>query len=305
GQVAGHRVDAVSEILPGSGDAGDDGLAAELAVGADLAGDAGDFGGEAAELIDHGVDRFFELQNLAAHVDGDFFRQFAVGHGDGDIGDAAHLGGQVPGHEIDAVGQILPHAAHVANLRLAAELAFGADFARDAGHFAGEGVELLHHGVDHARGGEKFAAQRLAFRLHGDGLGEVAFGDGADDARHFRGWTDQIFNQLVDRVDPAFPRAARRARRHPLGELPFAADHAAHALDLSGAVRHHFDDVVQGVGDLAVDAAQSGGQAHRKVALFDRGQSLQKLPRIEPVHFQLACGSIRHSSLLRALTSYQ
>ena len=44
---------------------GTSGLAAELALGADLAGDAGDFGGEGAQLIDHRVDGVLELQDLA------------------------------------------------------------------------------------------------------------------------------------------------------------------------------------------------------------------------------------------------
>ena len=47
-QVAGHQVDVVGQVLPRAGDAGHDGLAAELAFGADLAGDAGHFGGERA-----------------------------------------------------------------------------------------------------------------------------------------------------------------------------------------------------------------------------------------------------------------
>ena len=38
--------------------------------------------------------------------------------------------------------QVPPTPAH---LRLAAELAFGADLARHAGHFRGEGVELVDH----------------------------------------------------------------------------------------------------------------------------------------------------------------
>src|ERR1700679_676662 len=46
GEVAAHRVDGVGEILPGAGDAGDDRLAAELAVGADLARHARHFGSE-------------------------------------------------------------------------------------------------------------------------------------------------------------------------------------------------------------------------------------------------------------------
>jgi len=38
-------------------------------------GDAGDLRGERAQLLDHRVDRFLELQDLAAHVDGDLLRE--------------------------------------------------------------------------------------------------------------------------------------------------------------------------------------------------------------------------------------
>ena len=53
------------------GHAGHYRLHAEPAFGADLARHAGDLRGERAELLDHRVDGFLELQNLAAHVDGD------------------------------------------------------------------------------------------------------------------------------------------------------------------------------------------------------------------------------------------
>jgi hypothetical protein len=46
GEVRAHRVDGVGEVLPGAGDTGDDGLHAQAAFGADLAGDARDFRGE-------------------------------------------------------------------------------------------------------------------------------------------------------------------------------------------------------------------------------------------------------------------
>ncbi len=46
GQVAGHRVDVVGEVLPGAGHPGHRRLAAEHALGADLAGDPGDLVGE-------------------------------------------------------------------------------------------------------------------------------------------------------------------------------------------------------------------------------------------------------------------
>ena len=42
------------------------------------------------------------------------------------------------GHEVDVVGEVLPGAGDARHLRLAAELAFGADLARHPRHFAGE-----------------------------------------------------------------------------------------------------------------------------------------------------------------------
>ena len=64
------------------------------------------------------------------------------------LGDVAHLAGEVRRHRVDVVGQVLPRAGDARHLRLAAELAFGADFARHAGHFRREGVELVDHRVD-------------------------------------------------------------------------------------------------------------------------------------------------------------
>ena len=59
-------------------------------------------------------------------------RQVAARDGGGDVGDVAHLAGQVGRHRVDVVGQVLPGAGDAAHLRLAAELAFGADLARHA-----------------------------------------------------------------------------------------------------------------------------------------------------------------------------
>ena len=56
GQVARHRVDGVGEALPAPRDLGYLGLAAELAVDADLAGHPGHLGGEHPELLAHRVE---------------------------------------------------------------------------------------------------------------------------------------------------------------------------------------------------------------------------------------------------------
>ncbi len=60
-RLRGQHVDVVGQVLPRAGDALDLGLAAELALGADLLRDARHLGGERAELIDHRVDRVLEL----------------------------------------------------------------------------------------------------------------------------------------------------------------------------------------------------------------------------------------------------
>ena len=135
GQVAGHEVHAVGEVLPGAGDALDVGLSAQLAFGADLAGHAGDFRREGAELIDHRVDDVLDLEDLSPDVDGDLLRQVALGDGGGDLGDVAHLDGQVAGHGVHAVGEVFPGTGDVLDVGLPAELALGADLASDASHF--------------------------------------------------------------------------------------------------------------------------------------------------------------------------
>ena len=55
------------------------------------------------------------------------------------------------------------------HLGLAAEFAFGADFARDADDFDRERAELLDHAVDELGGAEVFAFERTAahFQRHG------------------------------------------------------------------------------------------------------------------------------------------
>ena len=44
-----------------------------------------------------------------------------------DLGDVAHLRGQVGGEQVDVVGEVLPGAGHALDLGLAAELSLDAD----------------------------------------------------------------------------------------------------------------------------------------------------------------------------------
>src|SRR5205085_2082749 len=110
GEVRGHRVDVVGEVLPGAGDTADLRLTAELALGADLAGDARAFRCDVALLVAHPIYGVLQLENLAAHVDGDLAREIAARHRRGDGGDVAHLRRQVGRHGVDGVGEVLPGA---------------------------------------------------------------------------------------------------------------------------------------------------------------------------------------------------
>ena len=105
-------------------------LTTKLTFGADFAGDARDFGSEAVELVDHGVDGVLQLQNFTAHVHGDFAGKVAARHGGRDLGNVADLRGEVPGHGVHVIRQIFPSAGDTGHLGLTAELTFGADFAR-------------------------------------------------------------------------------------------------------------------------------------------------------------------------------
>src|SRR6202023_874162 len=106
----------------------------QFAFRAYFAGDACHLRGEPVQLVHHGVQRFLQLKDLAAHVDGDLAAEVAVGDGGGHVGDVAHLVGEVAGHEVDAVGEVLPRPRHARDLGLAAEAALGADLAGDPRH---------------------------------------------------------------------------------------------------------------------------------------------------------------------------
>ena len=118
---------------------------------------------------------------------------------------------------VDAVGQVLPGAGHALHLGLAAQLAFGADFAGHAGHFGGEGAELVDHRVDGLGGAQELALQRPVVDLQRHRLRQVALGDGADDAGRLAGRMDQVVDQVVDRIDRFPPEAADVAEQRRAG----------------------------------------------------------------------------------------
>src|SRR6185369_11516536 len=283
GQIVGHQVDVVGEIGPGPGDALDPSLAAELALGADLAGDARDLRREAVQLVDHHVDGVFQFEDFALHLDGDLLRQVAARDGGRHLGDVAHLAGEVGGHGVDVVGEVLPRPGDALDLGLAAELALGADLARDACHFGGERGELLDHRIDHLADAQKLAAQRTSVDLDHHRLRQVALGDRADHARHFGGRLDHVVDQLVDGAELGVPPAAGAADAGALRDLAFLADDLGEALELRGDGVVHADHFVEEAGNLAVDAVDGFGQADAEIAAAERAKGADQLAAIDKV----------------------
>ena len=165
---------------------------------------------------------------------------------------------------------------HLAHLRLAAELAVGADLARHARHFRGEHAELLDHRVDDVGRAQELALQRTAVDVEPHGLQQIALRHRGDRARHLGGRPQQIVDQRVDRAFHLAPGAAADAEAHALAGLAFPADDLADALELLGHALVGGDDLVEGVGDLADDADLIARHPHREIADPHRLQRLQQ-----------------------------
>jgi hypothetical protein len=134
---------------------------------------AGHFRGEGVELVHHGVDGVLELQDFALHVDRDLLVELAPGDGRGHLGDVSHLGREVAGHRVHVVGQVFQVPPTPFTWAWPPSLPSVPTFAGHPGHFRGEGVELVHHGVDGV-----LELQDFALDVDRDLLVELAPGDG-------------------------------------------------------------------------------------------------------------------------------
>ena len=215
GQVAGHRVHVVGQVLPRSGDPGHVGLSAEDSLGAHLARHANHFAGERVQLIDHPVEHFLDLENLALRFGADLPRQVAVGDRRRHGAHVAQLHGEVRRHAVHVLGQIAPRSGDALDARLAAELSFRSYFLRHSRHFRGEGIELIDHRVDRV-----LQLEHLALHVHRDLPRQVAAGHGrrhVGDVTHLR---REVAGHRVHVVGERLPRSgdARHVR--------LAAEHA-------------------------------------------------------------------------------
>src|SRR4051794_12867920 len=240
GEVRRHAVHRLGEAAPRPTDAFDLGLPAKLAVGSHLACDARDLGCEDAQRVDHRVDRVGERGDFALRLDRELLVQVSVCDGGDDLRDAAHLGRQIRRHEVDVVGQVLPGAADPLDVRLAAELAFGADLAGDAGDLVGERAQLVDDRV-----GRVLEVENFALDVDRDLLAQVAVRDGRRHVRDVPHLRRQVVRHEVDVVGQLAPDPGDAAHTRLAAELAFGADLARDPRDLVGEraqlVEHRVD----------------------------------------------------------------
>ena len=116
-------------------------------------------------MIHHRVDGVFQFQDFALYIDRDLLGEITACYCCGNFRNVAYLTGEIPGHEIYTVGQILPSTCHAMNVRLSAKNSFRADLARDAGYLRCKRAELVHHGVDGV-----FQLQNFPLHINSDHL---------------------------------------------------------------------------------------------------------------------------------------
>ncbi len=268
GQVRRHLVHRFGEVLPGAGHTGYVRLAAQNAVRTHLTGHLGDLVGERTQRLHHGVDGVGELRDLAARLDGHLPGQVTVGDRRGHLGDVAHLHGQVVGHQVDVVAQVLPDARDARHVCLAAQNALGAHLTGHPGHLLGKAGQLVDHGVD-----RRDELEDLALRVNGDLLGQVALGDRGRDLGDVAHLDGQVVRHEVHGLREVLPGAGDTL------DLGLAAQHALrahltrHARDLLGEGRQLVDHRVQSVlqlqdlparvhGDLLGEVTAGHGRGH-------------------------------------------
>ena len=172
GEVRREQIDVAREILPCAGGAGHIRLTAKPAFDSHLSCDGRDLVGEGRKGVGHIVDRLGERRDLAFRLDRQVLLQIAAGDRRHHLHDAADLLGEIGRHDVHCVGQILPGPSDSGDGGLTAQFPFGADLARNAGHFRSESVELIDHRVDRVLQFENFS-----FHVDGNLAGQVAAGD--------------------------------------------------------------------------------------------------------------------------------
>ena len=275
GEVAREGVHVLGQVQPDARHAAHVRLAAELALGADLARDARDLVGEGGELVDHRVDRVLQLGDLARGDHGDLAAQVAVRDGGRHVCDVPDLGGEVAGERVHVLGQVAPDAADAFHLRLPAELTVGADLARDARHLRRERAELVDHRVDGL-----LELEHLALDVDGDLPREVAVRDGRRDVRDVADLGGEVAGERVHVLGQVAPDAAHALHLCLAAEDALVADLARDARHLAREDRELVDHRVHGVLELEHLALDVDGHLLAQVAVGDRGRHVGDVPHL-------------------------
>ena len=202
-------------------------MTSEPAFRAHFARDPRHFGRESIELVDHRVDRVFEREDLAAHVDRDLAREIAPSDGRRDLSDVAHLVGQIAAHRVDAVGKVLPCSRDAGHKRLPAEFSLRSDLASDSGHFGREGPELVDHRIDGLLELKNFASD-----VDSDLLREVAVRNRNGDFGDVANLAGQVARHRVDAFGQIPPNPGDFANLRLTAQFSVSANFAGDARDL-------------------------------------------------------------------------
>ena len=189
--------------------------------------------------------RFLQLQDFAGHVHGDLLGKVAACDRRRHIGDVAHLRRQVRGHEVHAVGQVLPGPGHARDLGLTAQLAFGADLARHARDFGSKRVELVDHRIDGV-----FQFENLATDVDRDLAREVAAGDRRGDVGDIADLRGEVAAHRVHGVGEILPGTGNAGHDGLTAELAIGADLAGDARDFRGKRAQLIDHRIDGFLEL-------------------------------------------------------
>ena len=242
GEVRSHRIHIVGQVLPRPGHAFHRRLATEFSVGTHLSRDAGDFGGEGVQLIDHRIEGVLQGENFAFHFDRDFGRKVTLRNGRSDVGNVSHLPREVGGHEVHIVGEILPRACHTGNLCLATQFSFGAHLARHAAHLTGKSVQLIDHRIDGI-----FQLEDFAFDFDGDFAAQVAARDRCGNVGDVAYLRSKIVGHGIDVIGEILPCARHLTNLRLAAQLSFRAHLARHAGHFGGEGVQLVDHRVEGV----------------------------------------------------------
>src|SRR5262249_40835802 len=133
---------------------------------------------------------------------------------------------EVGSHHVHVVGEVLPRTGYTRNLRLAAEFAFGSDFAGHARHLGGECIQLVDHRVDRV-----LQLQNFAFYVHGDLARQVT----ASDCRRYFGNVANLSRKVarhgINGVGKVFPCASYAGDVCLTTQATLAADFTSHTGD--------------------------------------------------------------------------